>query len=105
MHRKTIAGADRPFDFTGDVLGDHEGPLLVTTGTKTATAAGERHEELVAAPRAADPREALVEVTAGQEVAVGLGDDGPPEAVALLVAVVVDALKVVEVSIEQLPQW
>ncbi len=68
------------------------------------SAAGEGDEELVAAVGAADASEAFGEVAAGQELLDGAPDDGPPEAVALPVALVVDALELDEVSIEQLPE-
>jgi hypothetical protein len=45
-----------------------------------------------------------VEVAAGQEPVDGPGNDGAPEAVALLIAVIVDALELLEIPIEQLPQ-
>jgi hypothetical protein len=66
------------------MLGDHEGPLLVTTWTEATAAAGEGDEELEAARRAADASEALFQVAAGQELLDGRPDDRAPEAVALL---------------------
>ena len=35
-----LAVGNCPTDVAGDVLGDHEGPLLVTTGAAAATATG-----------------------------------------------------------------
>ena len=99
-----LAVGDGLADVTGDVLSDHEGPLLVAARAEAAAAAGERDKELVAAPGAADAGEALLQIAAGEELLDGPFDDGAPEAVALLVAVVVDALELVEVPIEQLPQ-
>jgi hypothetical protein len=77
-------------DVTGDVVGDHERPLLVAAGAQ--------------APGAPDAGEALVQVAAGEELVDGSFDGGSPEAVALLGAVVVDAPELVEVPLEQLPQ-
>jgi hypothetical protein len=45
-----------------------------------------------------------VQVAAGEELVDGPSDDRAPEAVALLIAVIVDALELLEVPIEQLPQ-
>jgi hypothetical protein len=53
---------------------------------------------------APDAGEALVQVAAGEELVDGPSDDRAPEAVALLIAVIVDALELLEVPIEQLPQ-
>ena len=89
---------------TGDVLGHDQGPLLVATGAEAASAAGEGDEELVSAPRATHTRETLAEIAAGEELLDRCCDDGSPEAVTLPVALVVDALELVEVSIEQLPE-
>ena len=79
-----------------------QGALLVTARAQAAAAAGEGDEELVAARSAANPREAVTQVAAAEELRRGVGDDGPPEAVPLLVAVWVDALELVEVAIDQL---
>jgi hypothetical protein len=86
------------------VVGDHEGPLLVTARAEATAPAGEGDEELVAAEKAADLGEALVEVTAGQEALNCPRNHRPPEAVAPAEAIIVDALKVVEVPIKPPPQ-
>jgi len=76
----------------------------VATGAEAASAAGEGDEKLVSAPRTPRPREAFTQIAAGEELLDRGCDDGTPEAVTLPVALVVDAMELVEVSIEQLPQ-
>jgi|GEM_PF-4359742 len=96
--------ADKRTQITGDVLGHDQCPLLVATGAEAASAAGEGDEELVSAPRTPYAGEAFTQIAAGEELLDGGCDDGPPEAVMLPVALVVDALELVEVSIEQFPE-
>jgi hypothetical protein len=79
-------------------------PLLLTARAQAPSAAGERDEELVAALRAADAGEAFPQVAAGEEPFDGPLDDGPPEAVALLEALRIGALELLELPVEQLPQ-
>jgi len=89
---------------TGDVLGHDQCPLLVAAGAEAASAAGEGDEELVSTPRATHAGEAFTQIAAGEELLNRGCDDGPPEAVTLPVALVADALELVEVSVEQLPE-
>jgi hypothetical protein len=96
-----LAVGDGGAQVSGDVLGHDQRPLLVATGAEAASAAGEGDEELVSAPRATHPRETLAQVAAGEELLDGPGDDGPPEAVALLIAFVINLLKLLEVPVEQ----
>ena len=99
-----LAVCDGGAQVAGDVLGHDQRPLLVTARAEAASAAGEGDEKLVAAPRTPYTGEAFTEVAAGEELLDGGCDDGPPEAVMLPVALVVDALELVEVSIEQFPE-
>jgi hypothetical protein len=99
-----LAMGDGFADVTRDVLGHDEGPLLVAAGAQASAAAREGDKDFVTAAGAADAGEALVQVAAGKEPADGGGDDGSPESAALLIAVVVDALELLKVPIEQLPQ-
>ena len=54
-------------DLAGDVLGDEKGALLVAAWTEATSSTGKSDEELVAAPGAANARETLLEVAAGEE--------------------------------------
>ena len=96
-----LSVGDGGAQIAGDVIGHDQGPLLVTARTEAASAAGEGDEKLVTAPREAHSRETLAQVAAGEELLDGAGDDGPPEAVALLIAFVIDLLKLPEVPVEQ----
>jgi hypothetical protein len=83
-----LAVGHRLAEVLGDVRSHDQGALLVTARAHTPPAAGEGDEHLMVAVGAADAGKALVEVTTGEELLDGLGDDGPPEAEALLVAFV-----------------
>ena len=93
----------------GNVDGEQQSPLLMTTGADTPLLAGEGHEELVATVGAADTGEALSQVAAPEELIDGCGDDRPPEAELASIALVIHGLEVVEVlaneAVEVRLQW
>jgi hypothetical protein len=68
---------------------------------EAAAAAGKGHQELVATGTAPDAGEAAPQIAALEEPGDGVGDDGPPEAVPLLVPLGIDALEVLEEAIEE----
>ena len=74
----------------------------MTTGTETLLATREGNEHLVAAVAAADAGKTEVEILAAEEFARYLNDDGPPEAIALLVSIVVGAFKLRKVALDEL---
>ena len=96
-----LAVGDGGAQVAGDVVGHDQCPLLVAARTEAASAAGEGDAELVTAARATHPRETPAEVAAGAELLDRGRDDGPPEAVSLLIAFVIDLLKLPEVPVEQ----
>ena len=89
-----------------DVFGHPSGllqrPLLVATGTETSHPARKRDEELLTALGAADAGEAVLEVATLEELPHHGPDDGPPEAIALLVTLVVLRLELRKEAFNQL---
>jgi hypothetical protein len=70
----------RRANVTGDVLGDDEGPLLVTARAEAAAPAGEGDEERVAARGVAGAGEAFVQISTGGELLDGPRDERTPDA-------------------------
>ena len=73
----------------------------MTTGTETTLVAGEGDEHFVTAAGAADSGKPEVQVAATQVLANHLADDRPPEAVAVLIAVVVGSFELREVALDE----
>jgi len=80
-------------------------PLLVARRAETSAAAGIRHEKLLATLGATDAGEAVLEVPALEELAHHRPDDGPPEAIPLLVTLLVDRLKLRKEALDQFVEW
>jgi hypothetical protein len=79
-----------------------QGPFLVATGAKTTGSTGIRHEEFVRTVRTTHPRKALLPVAAFQELCHGRRERRTPKAVALLIALVIDRLKLRIKPLDQL---
>jgi hypothetical protein len=95
---------DRSADFLGHVQRGQQRPLLVTGGTRTALLAGVGHEHLVAAVGTADASKALFQITAFKKGSYRALDDGPPESVLGLKALVIHLPEEVKMLIDQSPQ-
>ena len=81
-----VAMGDRGEHVAGEKLPEEQHLLLVAGGAKPACLARERHEELMAAFRAAHAGETLFEIAALEKLADHLGDHVAEHAVAGLVA-------------------
>ena len=73
-------------------------------GQKPACLAGERHEELMAAFRAAHAGATLFEIAALEKLADHLGDYVAEDAVAGLVALGIDLEKLLEMGVDAAPE-
>ena len=74
----------------------------MATGTETAPATGKRHEKLVRAVRAAHPSKTVLKVAAFQKLFHSRRDGRSLKAVALLVALFIDGLKLAGKTVRQL---
>jgi hypothetical protein len=92
-----------------DVLGHPTGllqrPLLVARRAETSASAGIRDQKLLAALGAADAGEAVLEIAALEELAHDCPDDRPPEAIPLLVTLLVDCLELRKEALDQSVKW
>jgi len=95
---------ERRTDIFGDVQRRQQGAFLVARRAGAALLAGESHEHLVLAVRAADSGEALVQVAALQKGGHAALDDRPPETVLGSITLVVDLRKGGEMAVQQTPQ-
>jgi hypothetical protein len=93
--------ADRLEDVAVEPLGEKQDAFLLACGTEESAFAGICEDRLVAAAAAVKTREASVKVSTFQILAHHLADDGAPGAVLLLVAVVVDALELLVIVLDQ----
>ena len=110
MHSQTLGDGqdDLPMrdgraDFLGDVQRCQQRPLLVAGGTSAALLAGEGDEHLVLAVGTTNSGEAFLQIAALEKSSHRLFDDGPPETILGLIALVVDLLEGVKVLVEQTP--
>jgi hypothetical protein len=78
---------------------------LVAGGAKTSPTARKRHEQLLAALGATDGGEPVLEVAALEELARDRPDNRPPEAVPLLIALLIDGFKLRVEALDQLIKW
>src|ERR1051326_3032931 len=72
------------------------------TGAETSRPAAIGHQELLPALGAAHAGKALLEITTFQELAHDRADNGPPEALAFLIALCIDRLKLRIKPLDQL---
>ena len=91
-------GADR----VRDGVGSQQRAFLMATGAQTPLAAGEGNEHLVAAVRTSDTRETEVQVAAAEEFAGHLANDRPPCTVELGITLVVGALELRVITLDDL---
>ena len=96
---------DRGEHVAGEKLPEEQHLLLVAGGAKPACLARERHEELMAAFRAAHAGETLFEIAALEKLADHLGDHVAEDAVAGLVALGIDLEKLLEMGVTGSLAW
>jgi hypothetical protein len=99
-----VAMGDRGEHVAGEKLPEEQHLLLVAGGAKPACLARERHEELMAAFRAAHAGETLFEIAALEKLADHLGDHVAEDAVAGLVALGIDLEKLLEMGVDAAPE-
>jgi len=80
-------------------------PLLVARRAETSAAAGIRDQELLATLGATDAGEAVLEVPALEELLHDRPDNRPPEAIPLLVTLLVHRLKLRKEALDQFVEW
>ena len=95
---------DGPADLFGHVKRGQQRAFPMAGGARRALLAGEGDEHLMAAVRAADAGEALVQIAALEKGRHGVLDDRPPEAVLGLESLVVDLLEGRKALVHQAPQ-
>jgi hypothetical protein len=88
-------------DVSIEPFGEQQYALLVARGTKKPAFTGICEDCLVAAAAAAETRETSMKVSTFQILAHHFADDGAPGAVLLQVAVVVDALELLVIVLDQ----
>ena len=82
-------------------LGKRQHSLLVAGGAEVPPLAGEGQKVFMCAPAAAHAGKATMQVSAVQILVNDLADDRAPEAILLLVGIVINALEVVKMILDE----
>ena len=99
-----LAVCDRSTDFFGNMQCGQQHAFLVAGGTRTALLAGIGDEHLMVAVGAANTSKSFFEIAALEKGSHRAVDDGSPEAVLVLIALVVDLPEGLKMLIHQTPQ-